>query len=198
MANNGPFYEIGNYVGEVIQQGLTQAKTGTAQFLLRVKILGTPTDDGAYEPCTSFERSIYMALTPNTMQYVTPNLKQLGFTGTSLAQLDSGAGEKFQSFIGHQVDLWCSHEDDNSGNKREKWMISSPRQPIELVPVDAKKLRQLDALFGKALKDAPEKVSRKPEDENQDRAHYNNPEITDDDLPASLRDEDERGIEDFI
>jgi hypothetical protein len=54
-------------------------------------------------------------------------------------------------FAGTEVELFCKHE-DYEGETRERWSISTPREPRESKPVDPAALRKLDALFGKALK----------------------------------------------
>jgi hypothetical protein len=171
---NAPYYNEGLHVGTVLGQGLSEAGTGTAQFLLRVKVLGEVTgDDGSYQPSDrQYERSIYMALTEKTRDFVVDNLKLLGFDGSSMAQLDL-SHPKAVSFVGKQVDLWCKHDAYN-GKTSEKWSLAMPRKEME--SLDAKKMRQLDSLFGKALASKPK--STKPEDENQDPT-----QITDDDIP---------------
>lgn len=173
-----PFYEIGPHVGEVISQALAEAGTGTAQFVLRVKILGTPTNDGSYESHkTQYERTLYMALTEKTMSWVAPALVQLGFKGTQVSQLDP-SHPQHQSFVGDQVDLWCGHREDNKGGWRENWNISNQTER-ERTPLDAKKTRQLDSLFGKALKQSGAAPATPP----PTATRQNNPEISDDDIP---------------
>lgn len=177
MANSGPFYDIGVHVGEVISQGLTKANTGTPQFILRVKILGIPEGETYSTHRTQYERSIYMALTEKTMQYVVPKLQQLGFTGQSISQLDP-SHPHHQSFVGNQVDLWCAHENDTKGGVREKWSISRPQSEMQITPLDSKQVRELDSLFGKALgKSAPSEVATKSNSRDDSL------EITDDDIP---------------
>ena len=40
---NGPYYEPGVYIGEIIQQGLTKVESsGNTQFVLRFKVIGKP------------------------------------------------------------------------------------------------------------------------------------------------------------
>jgi hypothetical protein len=179
MANK-PYYDIGVHMGEVISQGLTKASTGTAQFILRVKILGVPDGTNYVAHSVQYERSIYMALTEKTMQYVVPKLQQLGFTGQSISQLDP-SHPHHQSFVGNQVDLWCAHENDDKGGVREKWNISRPQSAMEITPLDSKQVRELDSLFGRALRQAGTPVlaggATKINHENEPLG------ITDDDIP---------------
>jgi hypothetical protein len=176
MAN--AYYDVGVHVGLVTGQGLTQASTGTAQFVLRVKVLGVPDATLAtFEPHDrQYERSIYLPLTEKTMSWVVPILKRLGFTGTSVAQLDLTHPDA-HSFVGNQVELWCGHQDDPNGGVKERWNISSPTVgQLELKALGAKQVRQLDALFGKAL---GAKAKATPSPSRVDDITT----ITDDDIP---------------
>jgi hypothetical protein len=196
MAGRAPYYAEGLHVGEVVGQNLSKAKTGTVQFVLGVKVLGVPNDADGYDPHKwQYTRTIYMALTDKTMSFVLEKLKYLGFDGTSLSQLDL-AHPKAISFVGNQVDLWCKHDTNQSGDLVEKWNLSSGLPAMQFETLDAKEVRQLDALFGKALKaNAPavKSASRKavqPEDENQETMApagfaLDGTEITEDDLPFS-------------
>lgn len=180
-----PFYEQGNYVGEVVQQALGEASTGTPQFVLRVKVLGKPDpgDPSSFVPVQQYERTIFCSITANTIGFFTEQLQALGFTGSSFAQLDpSSAG--FQNFTGRQLDLYCKHEPDNkTGDLREKWQISSSsRKPLEITPLSSKKTRELDSLFGKALK-GPSVNSPRQQPPTPQYATAGAMEITDDDVP---------------
>jgi hypothetical protein len=49
--------------------------------------------------------------------------------------------------------MWCAHEDDQEGGKRERWGIARHGGgSLEVKALEPKKLRDLDNLFGKALK----------------------------------------------
>ncbi len=176
---NGPFYQPGVYVAEVTAQALSKASTGTNQFVLRFKILGTPTDDGSFFPdANQYERTIYMALTEKTMTFVAEALEKLGYGGTGFGPLDP-SHPNHESFAGNQVDVYCKHENDQSGNPRERWQISRGASSLKVVPLEAKEVRELDALFGKALKQKPK---TNPVNNN---AIVNNHglTVTDDDIP---------------
>jgi len=190
-----PYYDEGSYVGEIIQQAITETKTSKPQLLLRVKVLGIPEDDGTFTPIErQYERSIYMVLTPNTIAFQVENLRTAGFEGDKVSELDP-ASPNHQSLVGNQINLWCKHEPAFSGDgEQERWQVSKGRQVIEnKKPLDAKGLRSLDSLFSKALKATPApakgKSRVKPEDENQDAEIPNRvmtddgTEITDEDIP---------------
>lgn len=195
MASKGPYYDTGAYVGEIINQGLGESKTGTPYFFLKVKVLGTP-DDNSYVPAAQqYERTVYFYLSEKAMEGTVENLKTLGFDGKSLSQLDLDHAQAI-SFVGNQIDLYCNHGEYN-GEWREKWNLS---RILEVQKIEPKKLRQLDALFGKSLKTAPANTAptaakgkgKKKGDPDPDDTLGNgplfpgdssDPGITDDDIP---------------
>ena len=181
-----PYYEEGLHAGEVLSQALTKSKTGTVQFVLRCKILGTATEEGYTPASQQYERTVYMAITAGTIDFVVDTLKSIGYEKQSFKYLDP-AVDGAHDFTGQQVDLWCKH-DEYKGEQKEKWNISRPREqkPVELL--SAAELRQLDALFGKALKGGarsapvkatPQKATAVAEPEPLDDGTF----ITDDDIP---------------
>lgn len=178
-----PFYEAGLHVAKVVSQGITKASTGNFQFFLRVKILGMadPGDEQNYIPHrTQYERTIYRAITDKTVEYLVQDLDVLGFAGESFSELDP-SHPQFQNFAGKQFDVVCTHEDDTKGGVREKWSIArgmAGSKPIE--PLQARELRQLDSLFGKALKTRKKPAASVPagrSDADESLA------ISDDDIP---------------
>lgn len=184
--SNAPYYEPGAYVGEVVEQGIAKAKsTGTPQFVLRVRVIGKvdPKDASGYQPVTENERSIYRAITDKTVEYLMEDLKALGFTGASFAELQPGHLHH-QSFVGNQIDLYCKHEPDLNGQMRERWNIDRGAPKIE--SLDAKGMRELDSMFGKHLRAAnptpakPKPVA-KPQQQDDGPAPFG--DITDDDIP---------------
>lgn len=171
------FYPVGVYVAEVTAQALSKASTGTTQFVLRFKVLGTPSDDGAFVPdAHQYERTIYMAITEKTIPYVTEALEKLGYGAGSFGPLDPSHANH-ESFVGNQIDVYCKHEADQSGDNRERWQLSRGASTLKVVPLEAKEVRELDALFGKALKAKPKSTPQPAV------AVMDNQEITDDDIP---------------
>jgi hypothetical protein len=150
-----PFYEVGRYACKVTSQALGEAKTGTPQFVLQFTVLGKvdPSDPTRYLPAAAqYERTHFRAITDKTIKYFLEDLKILGFKGASFRELDPNT-PGFHDFRGLDVDMWCSYEDDQDGGKRERWAIA--RQGgggLEVKALEPKKLRDLDNLFGKALK----------------------------------------------
>jgi hypothetical protein len=157
MANNGPYYDEGRYLVEVTDQGFSEAKTGTPQFVLRFKVLGTPDPDGdpqGFEPDSmQYERTFYRAITEKTIPYLTDELAILGFQGTSFRELDKST-PNFHDFTGLRVEMICKHENDREGVLRERWSLSIRGAAPTLEPMEQSKLRKLDTLFGASLKKA--------------------------------------------
>lgn len=182
------YYEEGPYVGEVVSQALGESATkGTPFFMLKVKILGIPSGDDGFDPVkTSYERSIYFYLTEKTAPFVVENLSMIGFAGKKISQLDPDAPNA-HIFKGQQVDLYCSHE-EYEGEWKERWNLS---RVLEVVKMEPKKLRQIEALFGKALKSStPSAVKRvRPEDEDQTK-NIHGVAASDSDLPEDMADYD--------
>lgn len=171
---NAPFYPVGVYIGEITAQALSKASTGTTQFVLRFKVLGVPTEDDSFIPDQhKYERTIYMSITEKTIPYVTEALEKLGYGAGSFGPLDP-SHPNHESFVGNQIDLYCKHEADQSGDMREKWQISRGASGIKVVPLEPKEIRELDALFGKSLK---------PKSVNKPVLVEDSTVITDDDIP---------------
>lgn len=177
MPSNGPFYQSGVYVAEITAQALSKASTGTTQFVLRFKVLGTPSEDGSFFPdAHKYERTIYMAITEKTIPYVTETLEALGYGAGGFGPLDP-SHSNHESFVGNQIDVYCKHEPDKNGDLRERWQVSRPNAGIKVIPLEAKEVRELDALFGKSLK-GKTKSSPQPA-----VAVMDSMVITDDDIP---------------
>ncbi len=149
-----PYYDIGTYRGIITDQALGKASTGTAQFILKFRIIGPLGADG--EPIElaatqQYERTMYRAITERTIDYVMEDLEKLGFQGASFKQLDLNAPNACD-FRGHEIDFYCGRDKDQQGNDREKWSLAFGARAINAEPLDAQKSRELDTLFGKALK----------------------------------------------
>jgi hypothetical protein len=151
------YYEVGKYECRITSQAIGEAKTGTPQFILRFNVLGKVYDDGEMERVNrEYERTAYRAITEKTIPYLIEDLKTLGFQGSSFRDLDPGS-PNFFDLEGRAVEMWCSHEEGQDGENREKWGVARQGGPKREAPqvkaLDAAKLRSLDNLFGKHLKD---------------------------------------------
>ena len=158
-----PFYEIGAYVGEVVAQALGKTSTGKPQFVLRFRVLGRPDpkDPHNYIPVQENERTMYRVITEKTTEYLLEDLEVLSYQRTSFGPLDP-SHPQHQSFVGQQVEMYCKHENDQNGDLREKWQLSRGASGLKVDPLDQKGVRELDALFGKALKAKVATVLPKP------------------------------------
>lgn len=183
---SGPFYEAGAYIGEVTQQALGKASTGTPQFVVRFRVLGKPdpADPSAFTPVQEYERTIYRAITPNTIDYVMEDLEKLGYEKGGFGPLDPSHPDH-QSFVGMQIDVYCKHEKNMKGDMGEKWQLSRGASTLKVDPIDSKGVRELDAMFGKALKaKLPQKaVAPKSEPVLAGGPPPFSEEVSDDDVP---------------
>lgn len=151
------YYEVGKYACRVNSQALGSANTGTPQFIIRFTVLGTIDQDGEFASANrQYERTSYRAITEKTMPYLLEDLKALRVEISSFRDLDPNS-PNFFDLTGQEVEMWCSHEEGNDGELREKWGVARQGGPkkeaIQSKPLDAAKLRSLDNLFGKALKE---------------------------------------------
>lgn len=188
MANYTPFYQQGVYVCEVLQQALSESTKGTPVFLLKFQVLGAPVaGSDNYEPVRqSYERTMYLYITEKTMEFFSEKMRTLGFGGDSLGQLDPESPNHV-SFVGNQFDAYCKHEPGQKGGMREVWDVSRGSSALDVVPVAAKKLRQLDQLFGRAVgKQAPGRTAKgagSTPPAAPPAVYSDDTEITDDDIP---------------
>lgn len=152
---NAPYYDTGRYACKVVDQALGETGTGKPQFALRFQVLGLvdPKDPKTYIPAAAqYERTHYRTITEKTIPYFIEDLKALGFQGDSFKDLDPKT-EGFHDFRGLDIDMWCSHENTQDGSgQREKWGVARQGGSLEVKPLEAKKIRDLDNLFGKQLK----------------------------------------------
>lgn len=184
-----PYYEVGRYACKIISQALGEAGTGTPQFSIRFTVQGLvdTSDPTRLIPAQQqYERTHYRAITNKTIPYFVEDLKVLGFAGSSFRQLDPN-NEDFHDLAGRDVDMWCSHENGLDGTPREKWGVARKGGgDLDIKPLDSKKVRELDNLFGKHLKGmkaadtapVPPKIKEPPPDQ-----HASNMEIDDLDIP---------------
>lgn len=183
---SAPYYQPGRYVCKITSQQLGESRTGNPQFVLRFKVLGVPDpeDRSALIPDRNqYERTMYRSITDKSIPYFMEDLQMLGFTGTSFKLLDQhNAG--FQDFRGNEIEMICTHENDLNGQLREKWSIAKDNRvstAAEVKPLESKKVRELDALFGKHLKGQTANGGPKPVPVGA--AKNQNQEPSEDDVP---------------
>lgn len=183
--SNGPFYAVGRYACKVVDQALGETSKGNPQFVLRFQVLGLvdPADPSKYILAgQQYERTHYRAITDKTIQYFLEDLKLLGFKGESFKALDPN-NDGFHDFRGMDIDMWCGHENDQDGKPREKWGVARQGSTFEVKPLEAKKVRDLDNLFGKQLKTLKSSEPIRTAPTNAAPPPQDSTEISDDDVP---------------
>ena len=105
--------------------------------------------DGDLLHCEAAERTIFWTFTPKTMDWVTRDLARLGYNKSSFRFLDPD-DPNAHSFEDVEIPVYFTYE-EYQGKWKEKWKLGGQR---EVKPVEAKKVRELDAMFGKALRSA--------------------------------------------
>ena len=161
-----PYYEVGRYACKVTGQAMGETSTGKPQFILQFQVLGTvdPKNPANYIPAAqSYTRTHYRVITDKTIEYFITDLKTLGFQGASYKLLDPTV-DGFHNFTGMDVDMWCAHDTDQNNEPREQWSVARVGGGELKVdhPLEPKKLRELDNLFGKHLKGLSDKPQSAP------------------------------------
>lgn len=152
------YYAPGEYIGEVVDQGINQAKTGTYQFFVRFAVVAKvdpslPEGANAIGVDNNYERTLFRAISEKTSERLAHDLRQLGFNGDQWSDLDPRAADAW-NLIGSDVRVICRHEVYN-GENRERWDFALGGNAQEIQKIEGKQARELDTLFGKALKAAP-------------------------------------------
>lgn len=165
------FYEQGAYRGEIVDQGLSQSSNGNPQIWLKFTV--KESIDHPTETIQSYDRLIYWTITEKTVGFILDKLAALGFDGESWRQIDLNHINT-QSFVGQLEDFYCKLE-TYEGVEREKWDLSYEGSAIK--PLDDGQARQLDALFGKKLKErfkVPSKPREKPKNTPEEQTAKEN------------------------
>jgi hypothetical protein len=106
---NAPFYEVGRYVCEALEQSIGESSKGNPQFALHFRVLGKPTAQvGQYEPIPhQYERTYYKSITDKTISYFVEDLKALGYTRSSFRYLDPNV-PGFHNFAGQSLEMFST------------------------------------------------------------------------------------------
>ena len=158
-------FEQGTYLGRINKWGLSAAKTGTPQFFVTFTPLGRvdpskPDDTENLIACEDWERTIFRAITENTIDFVVRDLKALGYSKDTFDQLDPEHKDA-HSFADMEIRVTCKHE-EYQGKNKERWdfAFGDGFKPKEM---EAGGVKKLNALFGKKLKEvvkAPSKTEK--------------------------------------
>lgn len=145
-----PIYKDGGqYLGRIVNWGLCESdKKKTPQFFVTFSVLGERKADGT-EECPQYERTVFRAITENTIEYITRDLRNLGYEDESFDRLDP-AHPQAHSFKGKEIPIRCKH-DDYEGDTTEKWEFdfAGSFKPKSLEKTG---VARLNALFGNMLK----------------------------------------------
>lgn len=149
--SKGPYYAEGRYRCEVTDQGIGAAKTGTIQIVFKFRVL-----EGTQPVCeveNQYERTLYLAVTEKTLEYVVPKLRSMGYDRYGISFIDLN-NPRHHDFRGKEFEAYCKHENDLQGEPREKWDVASNggSKPLDLKAPDSKALRNMDMLFARAAK----------------------------------------------
>jgi hypothetical protein len=187
---NAPYYPEGKYVAVITGQALTESQnTKTPQIVFEMEILGPvdPANPANYVAgkFQRYKRTAYLYITDKSVERTVKVLRHLGYDRESFKFIDPSVDDAF-GFVGMEPDVFCKHEAKQDGTGMvEKWGISTPSEGMNFEPLEPKRARELDALFGKTLKSAPV-TPRVKSGTDQPAAVAAGPsglEIGDDDLP---------------
>lgn len=168
-----PVYEASTaYWGKVTRQAIGKTKNGNPQLVVSFEVIGkidSRDPEGELLPCPGGERSMYRPITEKTAEYVWQDIEALCAAKgievpASMRAVDPDRGDFSCDFVGAELAWYCNH-DVYENKLREKWQISRKTGASAGDPLDDKEMRQLDALFGKRLKDTkkPAAASSVPE-----------------------------------
>jgi len=148
------YYREGRYRARVINQyfGESEGK-GTPFFALTVKVISyfDPQMGDYVPPGESYDRDVKLYITNDTMDYVIPKLRSIGFEGSSFRDLDPD-NQNHISFVGLESDFVCKMEPGKDNTKLyEKWGFPAVKTAAT-VENKAGVSKRLDALFGRSLK----------------------------------------------
>lgn len=188
------YYPQGFYQMEVTEQRLGKSSNGNPQWMVRGNIQQRIHDDGSTEPVErNYDRTIYRVITDKTIEYLLEDLSALGCPGIEkYEQLDQDHPQAWD-IRGQWIEVVCTYN-TYQGNQREQWNIKRDREAtaLEVKPLDAKELRDLNNLFGKALKGlkANGKQSAKPAGMVSSPKTKPTPAQIEPDLPPAPTDDD--------
>lgn len=155
----GTYYEQSEYWCEIVDHGLSEAKTGTHQLFVKFKVLGrvNASDPEKYDADEQqYERIMYQAITAKSVEIALDKLEALGFTGTAWSEFDR-ANPDSQDLVGNSIKMYCKHETYN-GEQKERWDISRGGGNR----MDAEATSKLDSLFGKELRARTQAKPKQP------------------------------------
>lgn len=154
------YYAKGTYNVECTECALQQSKAGDPMIALKVKVLDSVAEDGAFVPeDEQYERRIYLVIKNDeeSLNDIAERLRGAGWRGNRFESLpDEMVGLQFAADCWHGVNKGTDPK--YAGQPQENWSLWSPNRheskPLENKPEVAK---DLNALLGKVLKNTPVK-----------------------------------------
>lgn len=141
-------YAQGIYLGTLKEQGITESKEKKTPQVYTKWTIQQHFNGTEFVPCDEcWDRSIFWAVTPKTVDFVIEKLERLGFTGTGF-ECFSPESPNFQDLSGVEAKLVCSH-DLYQGEPRERWELARDGQKVEQAGGDV--LDKLNSMFGRKL-----------------------------------------------
>lgn len=141
------YYPEGKYNCRVKKQAFTKAGTGTLQFAMAVEVLAS-TEQPISEPnFQRLQRLVQIPLTEKTIGRFVENLKDLGYAGHDIFQLDPDSPKFSFDLRDQDITLECKHE-EYRGEKNEKWNF--PMKPKSVEKAEKERIGSMASLFAKA------------------------------------------------
>lgn len=174
-----PQYDVGLHRGKITDHGLATAGTGTPQAFIKFTVSEVKDGDEWHPVTTPRERTVFMAITEKTIEFIVEAFETIGFVGGSFSAFKAKENPEF-SLVGERREFWCKH-DVYKGDTNERWNVSTPKAAAP--PMDKKDVRQLDSLFGSALKKARPAATAQIVPPHAASTVDSATQITDDDIP---------------
>lgn len=141
-------YEPGDYKARIVRQGFAESKNKNTPFFY-LEIEPTESTGANALPEKIYRRTIDLYVTDKTIERVVETLRELGWNGTKLAELEPGSPNHF-SLVDQEIDVYCKIEEGYDRFYLSRKSGAPASGPAEQKGVAAK----LDKLFGKQLMSA--------------------------------------------
>lgn len=175
-------YEKGRYLCEVVSQCLTESSKGTPCIEIKFNVVAQQISPNEMEQVNQNVRTWWGYLSDKAIDRTIKDMKSIGILIDSFSDINSPAA----SIVGNEIVMYCSHEKDDRNNPKEKWGVAFTF--TESKPLATDKARQLDAMFGAALKQAKKESAsvtavRTFPKTNSEPPPVRSFEVSDDDVP---------------
>lgn len=163
------YYAEGDYNVECKELAFGRSKKGKPMIVLKVQVLDSVAEDGSFVPeSKQYERTIYMTCDPEKQEVQDRIMEQLRHAGWQGAKFENLPKE----MVGVQFVATCKHSENKNpeseyfGKLGESWWLWSEKPASKPLENDPTVSREMNALFGKRLKEtAPKAPPKKDEPE---------------------------------